>query len=227
MRTIKDPRVRKKEFLNTAKELFFTRGYEQTSVDAIIKKIGLSKGSFYYYFQSKEDLLDELTKELSLQILAEIKKIANRDDLDAISKLNRSFSVAANIKLDNIELIKTLLKAFYDDKNFYFRYKLYQKNIDIIAPVFFNIIQQGIKEGAFHTPYPLEASRMIFQLAGTLTEKIPKLIIEVNEKLENYKKLEREYGNYQLAIERILGAPEGSINFFSANLLNNFLRKIK
>jgi AcrR family transcriptional regulator len=226
MRIVKSPHERKKEFLDIARRLFFTKGYEQTSVDEIIKEVGLSKGSFYYYFKSKEDLLDELTKELSLQILAKIKEIVDRDDLDAISKLNKSFSEAAAIKFENINLIKTLLKVLCDESNIYFRYKIYQKNTDIVAPEFYGIVQQGINEGIFNTPYPFEASRMIFELASNLTEKISKLILDIAKNPENYKILEREYQNYQLAIERILGAPAGSINFFTDNLLNKFVKKI-
>lgn len=226
MRTIKNPHERKREFLDTARKLFFSKGYEQTSVDEIIKEVGLSKGSFYYYFKSKEDLLDELTKELSLQILTKIEEIVNRDDLDAISKLNKSFSEAAAIKFENIQLIKTLLKVLCDEKNVYFRYKIYQKNTDIVAPEFYRIVQQGIKEKIFNTPYPLESSKMIFALANALTERIAELVLEVNEKPENFKKLQREYDNYQLAIERILGAREGAINFFNDNLLKTFINKI-
>ena len=157
MRTIKNPKERKKEFVNTAKKLFFTQGYEQTSVDSIIKEIGLSKGSFYYYFKSKEDLLDELTKDLIMHILEEVKRLVAREDLDAITKLNKTFAVIGSIKLENIALIKTLQKAFYDDKNFYFRYKVYQNSTDILSPEFAKIIRQGLKENVFKTPYPDEA----------------------------------------------------------------------
>ncbi|MDD3655414.1 MAG: TetR/AcrR family transcriptional regulator [Atribacterota bacterium] len=226
MRKVKKHHERKKEYLEAARKLFFTKGYEQTPVEAIIKEVGLSKGSFYYYFKSKKDLLDELTKELSLQIITKIEEIVGRDDLDAISKLNKSFSEAAAIKFENIQLIKTLLKVLCDEKNVYFRYKIYQKNTDIIAPEFYKIVQQGIKEEIFNTPYPLESSRMIFELANALTERIAKLILEVNEKPENFQKLQREYDNYQLAIERILGTKEGAINFINDNLLKSFIDKI-
>ena len=74
---------RKDEFLDTAQQLFFTQGYDQTSVDAIIRKMGLSKGTFYYYFESKEDLLDELTCKMGEKILEEVKRIADREVLDA------------------------------------------------------------------------------------------------------------------------------------------------
>jgi TetR/AcrR family transcriptional repressor of nem operon len=46
----------KVRILTAAKELFLARGYAATTVDAICEKADLTKGSFYYFFDSKEDL---------------------------------------------------------------------------------------------------------------------------------------------------------------------------
>jgi TetR/AcrR family transcriptional regulator, transcriptional repressor for nem operon len=46
----------KERLLAAAKELFLARGYAATTVDAICEKAELTKGSFYYSFESKEDL---------------------------------------------------------------------------------------------------------------------------------------------------------------------------
>src|ERR1700722_12931872 len=46
----------KERILAAAKELFLSRGYAATTVDAICEKAELTKGSFYYSFASKEDL---------------------------------------------------------------------------------------------------------------------------------------------------------------------------
>ncbi|GIO30333.1 MULTISPECIES: TetR/AcrR family transcriptional regulator [Paenibacillus] len=53
-RITKNPKERRNEILNAAMELFNTKGFEQTSVSDIVKKIGVAQGTFYYYFQSKE-----------------------------------------------------------------------------------------------------------------------------------------------------------------------------
>jgi TetR/AcrR family transcriptional regulator, transcriptional repressor for nem operon len=46
----------KERILAAAKELFLARGYGATTVDAICEKAELTKGSIYYFFDSKEDL---------------------------------------------------------------------------------------------------------------------------------------------------------------------------
>ena len=67
-RITKEYYERKNEILDAAQELFLTQGYEKTSVDNIIKKVGVAKGTFYYYFKSKEDLLDKLVKRMTDKI---------------------------------------------------------------------------------------------------------------------------------------------------------------
>ena len=46
----------KTRILDVSKQEFATHGYEGASYNKIIQKIGISKGSMYYYFENKEDL---------------------------------------------------------------------------------------------------------------------------------------------------------------------------
>jgi len=226
-RILKNYHERKDEFLDTAQQLFFTQGYDQTSVDAIIRKIGLSKGTFYYYFKSKEDLLDQLTCKMGEKILEEVKKIVDRKDLDAIDKLNEAYAVTRSIKLENIELLKILIKVLYNDRNLFFRYKIFRKFTEMLAPEFAKIIRQGMNEKLFSTSYPDEAARLIFEIANTLSGKIPTLMVDLDENPENLKKVEREFKVYENAIERIIGAKEGTFNIVDQNILKNFSEKLK
>ena len=225
-RIIKKHEERKREFLDTAQELFFTKGYEQTAVETIIKKMGLSKGTFYYYFKSKEDLLDRLIEKLSEKILEEVRKIVDREDLDAIAKLNKAYAVTRSVKLENLELLKVLLKMLYDDKNILFRFKIYRSSIEIMTPEFSKIIRQGIKEKAFNTPYPDEAASLIFEIAYIFSERIPDLILGSDKNSKNLDKAEKEFRVYENAIERIIGAGEGTVNIVNRNILNYFHEKI-
>jgi len=225
-RIIKKHDERKTEFLDTAQELFFTKGYEQTAVETIINKMGLSKGTFYYYFKSKEDLLDALVERLSEKILEEIRKIVDRDDLDAVTKLNKAYAVTRSVKLENLELLKVLINVIFDDKNLFFRYKIYRSSIEILAPEYNKIIRQGIKEKVFNTPYPEEAARLIFEIAYLFSERIPGLILGSDKNSKNLDKAEREFRVYENAIERIIGAEEGTVNIVNRNILNYFHEKI-
>ena len=225
-RITKEYHVRKNELLDAAQELFFTKGYKQTSIESIIKKIGVAKGTFYYYFKSKEDLLDKLTYKMSKKILEEVKKIVEKDDLNAIDKLNQAYAVAGSVKLENIELLKVLLKAFYNDRNLFFRHKMLMSSMEILAPEFSKIIRQGVNEKVFNTPFPDESARLIFEIANTFSGKIPQLIMDLDKNPENLNKVEKEYRVYENAIERIIGAEEGTIEIVNRNILKNFSEKL-
>jgi len=226
VRIIKKYDERKTEFLDTAQGLFFTRGYEQTAVETIIKKMGLSKGTFYYYFKSKEDLLDALIERMSEKILEEVRKIVNREDLDAITKLNRAYAVTRSVKLENLELLKVLLKVLYDDKNLLFRYKIYRNSTEIMAPEFTKIIKQGIKEEVFNTDFPDEAAKLIFEIAFIFSERVPKLILGSDKNSKSLDEAEKEFRVYENAIERIIGAGDGTVNIVNRDILNYFHEKI-
>ena len=226
-RITKEYHVRKNELLNVAQKLFFTKGYRQTSVDAIIKKVGVSKGTFYYYFKSKEDLMNKLVKRTTNQILIEVKKITERTDLDALTKLNKAYITTRNVKLENIDLLKLYLKVLYKDENIVLRHKIYMSNIDLLVPEFAKIIQQGVEEKIFNTPFPRKAAKLIFEVAQTLGDSTAKLFLEMDENPEVVEKLKREVELYEDAIERIIGAKKGSINIVDRRVIKNILEKFK
>jgi len=226
-RITKEYYERKNELLDAAQEIFLTKGYKQTSVESIIKKVGVAKGTFYYYFKSKEDLLDKLVKRMTSKIKAKIEKIVKKKNLDAISKLEKAYSIAGNIKLENIHLIKLMLKILYEKDNLILRYKVYKSNIELIVPEFAKIIEQGIKEKSFNTPYPYEAAKLFFELGSILGDTTSKLFLELDKKPENMDKMVKEIEVYEDAMERILGAKKGAINIVNREMLKNFQEKLK
>jgi len=227
VRITKEYHERKNEILDTAQGIFLTKGYKQTSVESIIKKVGVAKGTFYYYFKSKEDLLDKLVNRMTDKIQIEIKKIVKKTDLDAISKLEKAYPVAGNIKLENIHSIKLMLKILYKKDNLILRYKVYKSNVELVVPEFAKIIEQGVKEKLFNTPYPYEAARLFFELGSILGDAMSKLLLELDEKPENMDKMLKEIEVYEDAMERILGAKKGSINIVNREMLKNFQEKLK
>ena len=63
----------KERILASAKELFHENGFQQTSVDEILKKSGVTKSNFYYHFKSKEKLgliiLERFIKQYEADVL--------------------------------------------------------------------------------------------------------------------------------------------------------------
>ena len=57
MRVVKEAEERRNEILDVAERLFGTKGFDNTSTNDILKEIGIARGTLYYHFKSKEDIL--------------------------------------------------------------------------------------------------------------------------------------------------------------------------
>ncbi|MCT4508055.1 MAG: TetR/AcrR family transcriptional regulator [Tepidibacter sp.] len=57
-----------------AKELFYEKGLEKTSVNDIVKKADIAKGTLYIYYKSKNELIDDIFTEVAENIIKNIKK---------------------------------------------------------------------------------------------------------------------------------------------------------
>ena len=64
---------RKQHVIKMAHQLFIERGFQNTSIQDILEYSGISKGTFYNYFSSKNELLIALFKEIFKRIKKERK----------------------------------------------------------------------------------------------------------------------------------------------------------
>ena len=60
----------KKHILETAFRLFLQKNFKEVTMNEIVEKTGLSKGAFYHYFKSKEELFEDVVNEYYLSDLA-------------------------------------------------------------------------------------------------------------------------------------------------------------
>jgi AcrR family transcriptional regulator len=211
VRITKEYDERLTEFLDTAQQLFFEKGYEKTSVNDIIEKIGVAKGTFYHYFKTKSDLLDKLVQRFAERIKSEITNLVERTDLNAIEKLNGVFALGRTIKAENIELMKLLLKVLYNDDNLMLRHKIIRSRIKITTPEFVKILKQGNEEGFFNVDDSGEVAELIFLLGAHLNEIVGELILKANDNPEIVEEINRKIKAYERSVEKILGIAPDSI----------------
>jgi AcrR family transcriptional regulator len=69
----------RERLLESAKRLFSQKGYYATSVEDIVESAGFSKGAFYFYFKSKEELFKSLVEEMHLNIVKRLESFLERD----------------------------------------------------------------------------------------------------------------------------------------------------
>lgn len=174
---------RKKELLNIAYDMFLTRGYENTHVDEIIEKAQIAKGTYYYYFQSKEQMLEEV---IDMMIENETERASQiiRMDIPVPQKI---VWIVASMKPTEEE--QPVKNALFQPKNVLMHYKVRQKLICVLTPLLSEVIGEGVKEGIFECENIPERVKMLLIISdstfneGTFSEKDISVFIDMTEKL--------------------------------------------
>lgn len=196
LRNTIDPEKRRKQLLDIAQELFLTKGYDETSVSEIVKTAGLSQGAFYYYFESKMEVLNALVDHiLGEEWQKMLDELVENDYMDAIEKimqLNRYF-------IEQAYRSREFVGFLHEERNAHLHLKIEQKTFPLFIPPLTKLIEQGVTEGVFNTQYPMEAAVALLG-AGEALNKI-------STKHEEWEKVIEVA--FDLA-ERILGAESGS-----------------
>jgi len=145
---------RRNEFIQAAEELFNEKGYENTSVDDIVGKVGVAKGLFYYYFDTKDNLLEELVVRFVDETRKNVQEIMATEGLSALEKLARIGEANEGIKKRSIKIVA----YFHEDRNKALHFAMEERSLEFMVPVMEAIVRQGIEEGVFDTPYPRETA---------------------------------------------------------------------
>jgi AcrR family transcriptional regulator len=214
--------VRRNEILDAAQRLVYTKGYEQMSIQDILVETKISKGAFYHYFESKQALLEALIERMANQVISLLLPIVQDKHLDATDKLKRVFDYAARWKTDRKDVMLSLVNVWYADENAILRLKAQKATLPLIAPILTEIACQGVREGAFRTPYPEQVSQIIFSLLQSFGDTLVTMILQHDVNDEAMQGLETLSASHQEALERILGAKPGSLPLFDTTILREW-----
>ena len=114
---------KRKKILDKAWELFRKNGYEETKVEDITRELGVSKGSFYTYFKTKDEVLYEILERIKKENEERISKINVNQEPNkiledyVISKMNYIVKLLNNMKISSINrnLSNSKLKKFFEE----------------------------------------------------------------------------------------------------------------
>ncbi|MFV8978604.1 TetR/AcrR family transcriptional regulator [Serratia fonticola] len=159
---MKTSEVRRAEILQAASELFQEIGYESTSVDSIVRSAGIAKGTFYYYFKSKDEVLAALAQQLCAEMVTRSQIIADDPQLGAIEK----FCAIIASQNQTVEAGQALVEDLHRPENRALHERSNIETVLAFGPILAAVVEQGNQEGVFQVDDPL--STVQFILAGSL-----------------------------------------------------------
>lgn len=218
-RITKDPDVRRRELIACAQNLFYSKGYESTSVSDIVDEIGVAKGTFYYYFDSKVAILEAVVEELVEQTLKLMVEIVDDESLSATQKWVLSFQVINNWKVERKEELLSIVQVTQREENALLLFKLQNKGIQLFGPEFARIIAQGVREGAFDVEFVEESAAFTMRIQTTISDTFVDIFLNPHSYDDPLATVQRKVAAMQESIERILGATPGSLPLYDPQLL--------
>ena len=202
MTVIKDGIIRREEIIMAARGLFISKGYDKTSVNDILNIVNIAKGTFYYYFSSKEEVLESIVTNIVDEGILRAKYVLKDK---TVPLLNRFILVIMGQRpeFEGSDVIKEEMHKVENTK----LERLYLREmIKRLTPILEELIIEGIDQNIFKTDYPREAIESILLLGHLMFDwevfqwNIEEYPIKIKAFLTN--------------MEKILGTKEGELDIF-------------
>jgi AcrR family transcriptional regulator len=219
-RIVKDPDERRRELITCAQTLFYTKGYESTSVNDIVDEVGVAKGTFYYYFDSKLAILEAAVEELTRQSLAIMVEIVDDESLRATEKWVLTYQVVNNWKAERKEELLHIVQALRKEENTLLLFKLQKKGAQLFAPEFAKIIAQGVEEGVFDVEFVEESAKLTLTMQTAMSDTFIDIVLNPQRYDDPAAIAQRKVAAMQNATERLLGAAPGSLPLIDTQSLS-------
>lgn len=201
MRVVKDAEERRNEILDAAEKLFGEKGFDGTSTNDILNEVGIARGTLYYHFSSKEDILDAMIERITDRLAANAEAIAKRKEIPVLERLTMTI-MSLNI---NNGLGQEIMKQIHKPQNALMHLKMQERLLTAVNPIVSGLIEEGISDGICSTDYPAEVTEMALLYSNTAFDELAELTDEQRKK---------KIAAFIYNVERLLGMKEGSMRDF-------------
>lgn len=198
MRIVKEAEERKNEILDVAGRLFAQKGYDSTSTNDILEEIGIARGTLYYHFKSKEDILDAMIDRMMRQMLMQAKAVAEQNEVSVQRRLTMIIQALQIRGGPGDEIMEQIHKP----QNALMHQKIQNRLLTELNPLLTGLIEEGIAQGICQTDYPEEVVEMTLLYANTVFDDLT-----VHSEEERRRKIAAFIYN----LERLLQMEKGSM----------------
>lgn len=191
------------KILNALQELLDQRNLQTISVNEIAQTAGIGKGSIYYYFPSKEAILEALVERNYEQPLQTAKNLSTQTSISPFTRMAMIFQACRNSSAAFMRSQDTENKMVQEKS---FLHQKYMNHlISELKPVLAEIIRQGVESGLIHFDHVDALAEIVLIV---LTVKIDNTLIPSSQ-----EEIEETLSGLVALLENGTGNPSGSLNF--------------
>lgn len=198
MRTVKEAEERKNEILDVAERLFGTKGFDNTSTSDILNEVGIARGTLYYHFKSKEDILDAMIDRMTGRLVEMAAALLAKKEIPVLKRLTMMMT-ALNV---NGSLGQEIMEQVHKPQNALMHQKMQERLLAGVNPLVTALIREGIAQGICRTDYPAEVAEMTLLYSNTAFDTLAE---------HSKEERERKINAFIYNLERLLGMEQGSM----------------
>lgn len=200
MRVVKEAEERKEEILDAAEKLFAAKGFDNTSTGDILDAVGIARGTLYYHFKSKEEILDSVIGRITDRLMRDAEEIVRKKELPVLERLTKaimSLNVESKIGYEIMEQV-------HRPQNALMHQKMQATLLSGINPILTVLVKEGIEQGICRTKYPESVVEMMMLYANTAFDELNTAGLSTEQK-------DKKIAGFIYNVERLMGMEEGSL----------------
>lgn len=184
---------RKQELLKIAYRLIISKGYEETSIDEIIAEAQIAKGTFYYHFKSKEEMLEALINMMITEQTERAKQILSAP----LPIPQKAVAIITSFRPNLDEA--TIQDALNRKDNIVMHEKINKRIIDEAVPILSEVVAEGIAQGILE--------------CDNINERVRMTLIISSDMFDHRSFTSADIDVFIDAVEKILGAKKDTFGF--------------
>lgn len=195
------------QILDALQQLLTDRSLQNISVSDIAAQAGIGKGSIYYYFPSKDAILDALIRRNYETPLQTAKNLADQTDIPPFTRMAMLFQACRSSAAAFLKQGGEKNRTISLQESAYLHQKYLNYLISELKPNLGKIISQGIEAGEIHFDYPEALAEIVLIVLG----------VKLNNTFLSSTPEDCEYTIRGLIslLEQGTGVAEGTLNYLN------------
>jgi len=148
----------KNHIIKTAGELFFRLGIRSVSIDDICRELGMSKKTFYVYFASKDELIEQLLNANIAYISGKMEELLSLGDFRQLVKVFIKRQEAEKNDVRRVPQLVYDLKKYYPRQFADFQVQCFETQKEYII----KYLELGVKQGLVRANLNIELTAVLF-----------------------------------------------------------------
>lgn len=194
------------QILDALQKLMESQDIQNISVSQIARTAGIGKGSIYYYFPSKDNILDALVERNYEKTLETAKTLAKQTDIPPFTRMAMLFQAC---RTSSLELLRhgTAASGENTPEKAFIHQKYLNHLVSELKPSLSAIISQAIERGEIHFDRPAALAEIVLLVLAVKIDNtlIPSAPEEIEETIQGLIEL----------LEKGTGNPSGALNYLT------------